>query len=274
MNRRGVGLAELIIALTLSVVMALLAWSILAVSATRLRERSERMGLSHALRVSAGAFRAAVEPLGSDSSGAADLASFGVDGLTARVIRAEGTVCAVLPQGVVVRNGEGWWTALRAPVAGRDSLLIGSLTNSPRWIALALAGNPAASICPDGSAAMLLPVVFGGSEAADIGSGSPIRVFEQVEIQRYSAGGGSWVGVRLLATGAAIQPLAGPFAPAGVALSVRRADGSIAAGVADAAMAVVGLTGLTERAAGVGVARGGTPRADSVEISIALRNVP
>mgnify|MGYP001351485836 CR=1 FL=1 len=274
MNRRGVGLAELIVALTLSAVMALLAWSILAVSATRLRERSERIGLTHALRVSAGALRAAIEPLGSDSSGAADLASFGPDGFSARVIRAAGVVCLVAPEGVLVRAGEGWWTSLRAPVAGRDSLLIGTVVGAARWVSRALSGLLVRAVCPDGSAAILLPVVFGGTEAAGIGPGSPLRLFEPVEFRRYNSGGGVWIGVRLLGTGESIQPLAGPFATAGVSVSFRRSDGSLASTAAEATRVVVGLLGLTERAAGVGVARLGSARADSVEFAIAFRNLP
>lgn len=273
MNRRGIGLAEMVVALTLSVAMALLAWSILAVSAGKLRERSERMGLAHALRVSAGAFRDLAEPLGWDSTGAADLAALSSDGLSARVIRAAGTLCRVMPSGVLVRAGTGWWTAVRAAVAGRDSVLIGRLVDPLGWIAADLAGTPGGATCPDGSAAMLLPLALGASDAAAIGPGSPVRVIEPVELRRYASGAGSWIGARLVATGEAIQPLAGPLAGTGVWLSGRGIGGGAVAALGEVAMLVVGLRGVTERAMGVGIARGGVVGTDSVEFSILLRNV-
>ncbi len=271
MNRRGLGLAELIIALTLSAMIALLSWSILAVSAIRLRERSERMGLTHALRVSAAALRAVVEPLGSDSSAAPDLAGLATDRLTARVIRASGTVCSVAPESVVVRAGEDWWAGLRVPVGGRDTLLVGTLDNPPRWIAAALQSDPTGARCPDGRAGLMLSVPAAALGGAAVGPGSPLRVFEHVEIRSYGSGGLGWVGARLIATGEAIQPLAGPFAR--IAFGYFRRDGAPASTGAEAAIVVASFKGLTERAAGVGIARMSTARADSVELSILLRNV-
>lgn len=272
MNRRGSGLLELLIALTVSSMIAVLAWSILATAALRLRERSERMSLTHALRVSMGALRAVVEPLGVDSTGGPDLAWSSPDGLAARVIRASGTVCQAVPDRLVVRAGADWWSALRVPVAGRDTLLVGTMEDSSRWVAAALAGNPIAGACPDGSEGLALPITPGVLGGAALGPGSPLRVVEQVELRRYSSGGNGWLGSRLIATGEAIQPLAGPFPGGGFALSFERQDGA-AAGVAAEAVTVVGTVKATsERAGGVGVARWVSGVADSARVSISLRN--
>src|ERR1051326_5857543 len=57
---RGASLAELVAALTVSAVLALLAGRILATAAGHLRSRSERIGLEHSLPLAASGLRAAL----------------------------------------------------------------------------------------------------------------------------------------------------------------------------------------------------------------------
>src|SRR5678816_2879909 len=114
MNRRGFSLLELLIALGLTSLVALMAWSILRGAAFQLRDRSERIGLEHALRVGSSAARALLEPLGQDSTAGADLALAAPDGLIARAVRGSGVVCAAGTDSLAVRSGPGWWTEVRA----------------------------------------------------------------------------------------------------------------------------------------------------------------
>ena len=84
---------ELLVATLLGAVLAMLVGKVLITAAASLRDRTERMGLEHSLRVSVGAVRAMLEPIGIDSGSGADLSSGGPSSLVARVIRDQGVVC-------------------------------------------------------------------------------------------------------------------------------------------------------------------------------------
>lgn len=273
LSRRGVGLAELLVALALTAVLAALVAKLLLATTFQLRDRSERMGGEHALRVAADAFRATLEGLSRDAATGADLGAMGPTGLSARVTRAAGVLCAASSGLLVARAGPGWWSELRDPVAGRDSILAAHPADTG-WRAFAMAAPPSATSCPDGSRGIGLPVAANSLGLAGIGSGSPLRVFENVELRLYVSAPDHWLGMRLLATAQAIQPFAGPLAASGLGISYQRRDGSAALVPAEVAGAGVRLGTLTERAGGVGVVRGFAPRSDSVTVFIALLNPP
>ncbi len=274
MNRRGLGLLEVLIALTLTAVVSVLVWSILQSAAFRLRDRSERMAMEHALRVAAVALRTLLEPLGHDSTAGSDLALVAPDGFVARATRGSGVVCAVDPTKLVVRAAAGWWNALRVPVAGRDSVMVGSITEPSRWAVADLAGAPGPGKCPDGTEALLVPATFAPVDLASIGPGSPLRVFEPMELQVYSSGGTAWVGLRSVSSGGSIQPLAGPFIGAAVTLSYFSSSGGGASLPNAVASAEWRINVTTERMGGIGVARMPGAQTDSGGGSVLLRNAP
>jgi len=271
LSRKGAGLLELVIALTLTGLLTALVWSILVASAFRLRDRSERMAGEHALRVLAGATRAALESLGRDSSGGTDLVSIGPRSLVSRALRAAGVLCAASPDQILVRQGAGWWSALRDPVPGRDSLLVAAIVGSPRWLALALQAPPRPAACPDGTAGLALPVTLDPTALDAIGPGSPMRVVEDVELRLYSSSG-QWLGLRAVATGEAIQPLAGPLATQGLEVIYLARWGAPTVDPAEVSAVVLRLDGLTERAGGLGLAHGVVVRPDSVTVFVAIEN--
>jgi prepilin-type N-terminal cleavage/methylation domain-containing protein len=272
MTRRGFTLTELLVAVVVSGFLALLTGGVLAGAATRLRDRSERMGLEHALRVSLGAAAALAEPLGLDSAAGADLTGAGPSTLLARSTRGVGVVCGVEGGRVLARSGAAWWRAMRVPVGGRDSLLIASRELPVRWIPLPLLGPPASGWCPDGSPALALPTAVAPEQLAMLGSGSPLTLFEPVEIRLYSSAGASWVGVRLVATGEAVQPLAGPFADA--RFEYLDGSGAPAGSPSTVAMIRLALEGSTERAGGLGVAGIVGSQRDSASVLVGLRGRP
>jgi hypothetical protein len=271
-SRRGAGLVELVVALTVTALLALLAWQILAASAARLRDRSERMALEHALRVGATGLRSTLEPLGADSVSGSDLLSGAPDRIVVRAARATGVACAVSGSALTVRLGDGWWSALRDPVPGRDSLLVDGVAEPPAWHALGLAADPRAGRCPDGTAGLLLPAAIAPELLDELGAGSPVRVFEDVELRLYASAGSAWIGLRDLATGETIQPLAGPFAASGLRLQFVARDGEPASEPAGAVSIRTSLGGFTERAGGVGLARIRSGVPDSVALDITRRS--
>lgn len=274
LKQRGFVLIELLVATLITTAVAILVGKLLLDSAAVLRNRSERMGLEQAVRVSAGAARAMLEPLGIDPGSGADLMAAGPSSFVARIVRGAGVLCDAALDRVLLRAGPTWWWGVRIPVKNRDSIIVATVAGAERWIVAPLLGNPAASTCPDGSSATLLPTAIPLSSLPSLGSGSPLQVFEPVELRIYPSAGASWLGLRLTATGEAIQPLAGPFAPAGSGLGYRDRQGGFAATPFDVAMVTVGLEGVTERAGGVGLARAGRASSDSVSIAVSLRGRP
>lgn len=273
LTRRGFTLVELLVAAVISGVLAVLTGGLVAASASRLRDRSERMALEQSLRVSLGAAAAMLEPLGADSGAGPDLSQTAPGSFIARSSRATGFLCAAGSDLLHVRAGAPWWRAVRTPVAGRDSLLIATLVGTERWIVAPILGPPAAGACPDGSAAFLLPTSVPPALAAQIGAGSPLRVFEPVELRIYASGGASWIGLRQMQTGEAIQPLAGPFAGAGLELAYTDWSAQTATGSAVAQVILV-VRGLTSRDGGVGIAGPNAAHADSAMLAVSLRGRP
>lgn len=274
MTRRGVSLLEAMIALVLTGVVAILAWTILQNSAFRLRDRSERMAMEHALRVVALATQSALEPLGADSSAGPDLTLAAADGFIARATRGSGVACGADAASVTLRAAPGWWSALRVPVPGRDSVMIGTVTQPARWVVTALLAPPSPGSCPDGMASLVLPVALVPADLAGVGAGSPIRIFEQVELKAYASGGASWLGQRSVSGGGAIQPLAGPLAGVTLELGYFSRGGQGASAPGAVARADWRVAGVTERAGGIGLARMLQAQADSGAGTVLLRNAP
>jgi prepilin-type N-terminal cleavage/methylation domain-containing protein len=273
-NRRGLSLLEVLIALTLTGVVALLAWSILQAAAFRLRDRSERFSMEHSLRVASSAARALLEPLGQDTTAGSDLALPAADAFVARAVRGSGILCSAGPDSLWVRSGSDWWSELRAPSAGRDSLMVATVLGPERWSATVLDAGPLSGTCPDGSPAMLLPARLAPADLAAIGPGSPVRVFEPMELRVYSSSGATWLGMRSVSSGGSIQPLAGPLSGAGVRFSYYSRAGTIVTAPGLVAWAGIAISGLTERAGGVGIARLSRASIDSVSGAVLLRNAP
>lgn len=270
MNRRGAGLLELVMALALSLGLVLLAWGLLATAQARLRDRSERAGLTHALRVAEAALRAASAPLG------AELAVAEPDRLVARVVRARAVACGSGPAGVVVRTGPSWWQGVRAPVAGRDSLLAGTLDSTPRWISASLSADPRPAPCLDGTTGLLLPAPLPDSLAGLLGAGSPVQLVEPVELRLYSSGGAGWIGARQVVTGESVQPIGRVAEAAGGAggFEYLRRDGTPAVAPGEVGLIRWRLSGESDRTGGIGVSRGGPAQRDSLQLSVLLRNAP
>lgn len=274
MTRGGFTLLELVVATVVAGALAVVTGGLVATSASRLRERSERMALEQSLRVSLGAAAALLEPLGADSGAGPDLSQTAPGSFIARSVRATGVLCAASPSLLHIRTGAEWWRAVRGVVPGRDSLLIAVLGTADRWIPSALRGPPTSGTCPDGSAALLLPATISPAEAAQVGAGSPLRVFEPVELRIYASGNASWIGLRQLQTGEAVQPLAGPFTAAGLDLVYTDWYDMAAASGSSVAQVTLLVRGLTFREGGVGLSGFRPTHSDSAMLLVSLRGRP
>ncbi len=271
MNRRGVTLAECLVALVAGgIVLAALHALLLAASRARDREAAARE-VRGALRTAAAILRADLQ---AGSASAGDLLAVDDSALTARVARGHGTVCAQgAPDRLALDAARGTW--LRPPDPARDVARIfldgdpDDATDDAWWVvALVAAGS---GTCPDGTPAVLLTLAL--PSPLPVRPGAPVRLLETVEYRLYrDATGTWWLGTRTRsASGWSVtSPVAGPLRTAdGLAVSALDASGGPTSVPTAAAMLVIALRSRSSRP----VARPGgvrTPLEDSLGLTVAV----
>lgn len=198
--RRGVSLVEALVALVLTAALTLTALAALsslqrqgAVVSVRGQAAATALAALQLLR----AELAAVDPQ------AGDLLAVSPERLVYRAVRGSGVTCGERVDGLLVRTAS--WRSLRLPSPGRDSILV--LRGPAGWEAHALQAPGRAATCPDGGAALLLPVASAGGWAGQ----SVVRMLEVMELRVYQSDGQAWLGQRSVTAGETIQPVLGPL---------------------------------------------------------------
>lgn len=210
-GRAGATLVELVVGVTLAVPVVVAATA-LAIHAQRTALRiSSASDAEAALDGAAHLLEAELAPLAAGDG----LLAWSPGLLRYRAHRAAGSWCAGDSLGVVVPD-PGPWAASRLPVAGRDTLVIDAPDSTRpggfRRTRHSLAGPPSPQACPGGGPGFRLPMAPGPVPSAV----AFLLTEEIVELVGYVSGGQTWLGLRQIAAGAAVDPVAGPFAPGGV----------------------------------------------------------
>jgi prepilin-type N-terminal cleavage/methylation domain-containing protein len=271
-SRRGFTLAELLVALLLSGIVAA-ALTRLLIGTMRVTEaQGERLRVDGDLRGGAGLLAGELLQLGRDSA-SADLLAIAPDSLRYRALRNLAVACAVDAHAVTLR------TPVVSGVIGAgsyDSLLLfqdgdPAISTDDRWIAYgidAVAGAP----CPDGAAgvAVTLSVTGPAVPLDSVIVPAPVRAFEAMTLKVYASDGRRWLGAASGTDG--VQPVLGPLAPAGGTFSFRDSAGhaaatpgvvrSIEADLRAESSSPVAFTGLGAR----------TLLRDSIHLQFGLRN--
>lgn len=281
-RRRGVTLAELLVALVLLALLATAALRATVVLGRQAVAVAEHATLQAGVRTGMLLARAELREVGRDETGT-DLVRLGPDSVTFRAARGFGVTCGVSASQVRVRDAPPVpFSRLRAVAPGRDSLLLfvdGDSTSpaDDRWIVLPVlavgsascGGSPAIAV-QTGDLAAALP----SGSLAEIVVGGPVRTFEVVRLGEYASGGQRWLGLASVSGGESIQPVAGPLAGEGLTLEYLDAAGAPVADPAGVVRIRVTLVGASERPIPAGWT--GSPRAIAAETAstqVFLRNV-
>ena len=222
LTRYGFTLVEVVVAAVLTAfVGALLVSLLLRGQAVIMFERG-RMEVQRTLR--SGALFASYEWSGL-TPGSGDIMTLGRSRLQYRGPRGLSFSCTARADAIIVRRDLRY--GVRAWVAGRDSLLVYAAGDSvagtsPRWETLPLTGV-AAGVCPDGSMGLALQTVIPPARLPlrEVLPGTPVRLFESMEIRLYQSQGDWWLGLRSLTGGGSIQPALGPLTANGFELRFR-----------------------------------------------------
>lgn len=227
LSRRGVALAETLVAVTLTALLVGTALGGLASMQRSLGRQVARTTREQTLRA---AIQLGVAELRDLAPGAGDVLALAASAVTYRAQRATGLACGLTPEGVLVRAAS--FRSLRTPAAGRDSLALMTLAGD--WIRVPLEGAPRLGACPDGATALLLPrSALLPDPLAAVAWPAPLRVFEVMELRAYQSGPDWWLGHRSISAGEAIQPALGPLATAGLTLTALDSVGGPITAVTD-----------------------------------------
>jgi hypothetical protein len=212
LNRRGIAVAEAVVAVTLA---ALLIGTALGTLSTLQRALARQVARTTREQTLRAAVQLAVAELRDVAPVAGDIVALASTGVTYRATRASGVACGRDPDGILVASDT--YRPLRTPVANRDSLTL--MLSAGAWIRVPLDGPPRAGTCPDGTAAVILPSVPGLPDPiASVTWPAPLRVFEIMELRAYQSGSEWWLGQRSVSSGETIQPALGPLASGGLSL--------------------------------------------------------
>ena len=144
-----------------------------------------------------------------------DILGVTASGITYRAARGLGFLCQP-PNANRLQIARGSFSGYRDPQAARDVAYV-FLDGVPdteaddSWLGLPVVDVATGTACP-GSMVPGLTLTTSGTLPPDLPAGTPIRIYEAMELRSYQSEGRSWLGVRSVGTGENIQPVAGPLA--------------------------------------------------------------
>ena len=204
-----------------------------------------------------------------------------------RAMRGFGVTCAT-PTSAQIKLRSSLYYGSRNPVAN-DSVTVyvekaANTLADDAWVR-ARVNSVAAGNCTDGGTAIVLNLLWpnppgvGGTAAANMLEGGPVRVFDVMEMKYYASSGKMWMGMRSITSGAANpEPVVGPLSdsttgPRGLTFQYLNNAGADASATPNNVRTVlVTLRGITdERVRGSG-AKAGKIDTLSLQTRVALRN--
>ena len=273
-SRHGFTLVELMLSLVLVLVVSGVLFRLVFSSQRLWRDQAARIAVQSSMRGAVLVVSNELRELSSIPGGTGadnDILSLGPSAMSYRAMRGFGSTCQSLGTGLL-RLNRGSFTGYRDPQPGRDSALVYAPgLRSPAdssWIPAAITSLSTSEPCP-GTVGPALTLTAVASPALDVvPAGTPVRVYEPMQVASYRSEGQSWLGMRALGSGEAIQPLFGPLAEEGFRLEFANASGA-ATVLPDAVRSIqVTLRGVSSAPE----AGSGVQRVEQVTTMIQLRN--
>jgi prepilin-type N-terminal cleavage/methylation domain-containing protein len=217
-GRRGFTLAEVMISLALTLVVAGALYSLLINTQRITRAQAQRVDLQSNVRAGSIVVLSELRELSGVSGGTGeqnDILVAGSTALTYRAMRGIGFICGT-PSPTAIRMTRSGFTGHRDPQAGRDDALIFMEDSAAAGAEVSWLGTPIVSVgtaapCPGALGPGITLTVPASAAVAGLEPGTPVRITEVMELRLYESEGRSWLGARSVSSGEAIQPLVGPL---------------------------------------------------------------
>jgi prepilin-type N-terminal cleavage/methylation domain-containing protein len=278
-NRRGFTLAEIMIAMTLMLIVSGAAFKLLVTTQRLSRSQAERASLQSNVRMGSLVVLNDLRELNTVVAGTAeknDILTIAANDITYRAMRGMGFLCQA-STATQIRVARSSFSGFRDPVAGRDGLYV-FIDGDPdteaddTWLPVAITTVATGTACPGalGDITLTTPNTAG---LVGLSVGTPIRVYEVMELKLHQADGKSWLGARSISAGEAIQPVLGPLVDGnGFQLEYLDAAGAITADRTAIKSIRITIRGISDGAVTPGVEGSPTYVQDSLVTQVALRN--
>jgi len=274
--RRGFTLVELLVALILLVIVGTGLYGTLITVQRVSTKQAEVSNMQGNLRTGMQLVQSELEELFSNAAaGTTDIVTLSSTLIRYHAMRGIGETCLVTNAGVTIQSAS--WNG-PVPQAGQHLLLLldndSTLATDDSWLELTPSGGLSlAAVCPDASAAYLVPVTLTTAQSTAIYPPSPVRTLDDMEMGLVASGGQNWLGIRSITAGEpALVPVIGPLTGSGVEFEFRDASNSVTATPANVKTILVTLRGITDRTVATGLGSTLGNPTDSLQVRIQLRN--
>lgn len=279
-NRRGFTLAEIVIAMTLMLIVSGAAFKLLVTTQRVSRSQAERAGLQSNVRMGSLVVLNDLRELSTFVGGTADrndILDAQVSDITYRAMRGVGFICQA-PTATQVRVARSSFSGYRDPQAGRDGLYVfidgdQDSETDDTWLPVAIADVSTATACPGALGAGITLTTPNTAALALLPVGTPLHIYEVMELKLHVADGKSWLGARSISAGEVIQPVLGPLVDGnGFQLEYLDAGGAATANLTAIKSIRITIRGISDGAVTPGVEGNLTHVQDSLVTQVALRN--
>jgi prepilin-type N-terminal cleavage/methylation domain-containing protein len=247
-GRHGFTLVELLIALVLFLIVSAATFQLLQNTQRVARAQAERTDMQSNMRAGALILPAELRSVGYDrdvtntgnpaGTVMADILGMAADSIAFRAVRSSGIVCNVAANTYVIDNGgAGFYTGYRAPVPGRDTLMVyGELdpgtSSDDAWFRKRITGTGAGNCTATYGARAGTALTTDDAVPGDsVVIGAPFHTFEVMSYKLLQGADNRWyLNARSMSTpGSSYQPMLGPLAPQGFQLEYYDANGAVTA---------------------------------------------
>lgn len=274
--RRGFTLAEVMISLALTVMVAGTIYRLLVSTQRVTRAQAQRVELQANVRAGSLVVLNELRELSAVTGGSGvqnDILVAGSTALVYRAMRGIGFLCAT-PSATAIRIARSTYTGHREPQAGRDSALIfiedrATAGSEDIWLGTKILSVVSNALCPQDLGPGITLTVPSDALVAGLEPGTPVRFTEVMELRLYESEGRSWLGARSVSSGEAIQPVVGPLTRgSGFRLEYLDATGTPTADRTSIKSIRIALRGTTEG----GGAGNSAPVEEELTAQVVLRN--
>jgi hypothetical protein len=219
MARRGLTLVEIVVALALMLIVIGAIHGLLVTTQRLSRAQAAQVNLQANVRASVLLIANELRELNGVETGSpdqTDILSIAATGLTYRAMRGIGFLCEP-PGAGQIRLARSSFSGFRDPQPSRDGAYLfveGGPDAVPEdaWLQLPITGVATNASCP-GTVGPAISITTSPSAAiAAAPVGTPVRIYEIMELRLYQSDGQWWLGARSVSAGEAIQPVTGPLA--------------------------------------------------------------
>lgn len=218
-RRRGFTLPELMVATVLMLIVGGAAYQLLLTTQRLARAQVEQVSLQSSVRSGALVVTNELRELSTTVGGNRDqndILRIAPSDITYRAMRGIGFICQS-PTATQVRIGRLDFSGYRDPQATRDSAYVfieGSADTGEddAWLPLAITRVSAVAPCPGAAGPGITLTVPSAPVVAGLAVGTPVRIYEVMQLKLYQSEGSWWLGARSVSGGEAMQPVVGPLA--------------------------------------------------------------